>query len=272
MRDLTEVKEKTEYVLTKQQGLILGDATAISTRVHAVSPKKPGAIVAQAQDAGQVFYTRSNPNEIIHIDCFHQVGKVDHKELSNYLLARLENIIQDYSLPHDFMDFIDIQTGTGGGRLTGSLEFGKKETLKIAHQNHVHLALYLLPQNYQVLVPLIWYLEEGILEQGMELRKIYNMKIMPLAKNSQTQEGEDSSLEDYTSSTDSKLKERSDSNREASSLSSDKLNDVQQIAESEGKASQAQQTMEELAKGASKQNFLNSASRRKLLTYLKKIA
>ncbi len=55
----------------------------------------------------------------------------------------------------------------------------KKNTLRIAHQNHVHLTLYLLPDKYEVLVPLVWNLEKGIIEQGFQLRKIYTLKIKP---------------------------------------------------------------------------------------------
>ena len=67
-------------------------------------------------------------------------------------------------------DGFDIQTGTGGGRITGSLDFGKKLSLRKAHTNHVHLAGMLPPDRLVCVFYIVQAIETVILDSGLELR------------------------------------------------------------------------------------------------------
>ncbi|OWZ83802.1 vWA domain-containing protein [Natranaerobius trueperi] len=251
---------KLVEVLKNNQGLILGESTAVSTRVHSMTPKYPGVIKASESDAGEVFYSRKKPHEVIHIDCFHEIGHLDHVKLANYLKEKMPEVIKEHSLDEKFPDYIDIQTGTGGGRLTGSLSYGKKNTLKQAHKNHVHLAMYLLPEKYGAIYSIVWYLEKGIMEQNFELRKIDKIIIKPFK---QCGNG-DSSLEDYSTDSDSNLKENSN-NYGSRKTTETKANQVKEIANKEGGVSEAIEMMKDLQVGVSKQNFFSKHFRRREL-------
>lgn len=75
------------------------------------------------------------------------------------------------------MDFVDIQTSTGGGRITGNLNFGKKLSLRKAHINHVHLTIMIPPVHLACLIYIILAVEEFILSCNLELRCMKKLKI-----------------------------------------------------------------------------------------------
>ena len=52
-------------------------------QVHMQDVKRPHRVTAIVDaDAGEVFYHRQNPNEVVHIDIFHSEGRVSPKEVS----------------------------------------------------------------------------------------------------------------------------------------------------------------------------------------------
>ncbi|HEX6988610.1 MAG TPA: VWA domain-containing protein, partial [Bacillota bacterium] len=67
--------------LRQREGLLLGESGILSTCVHVLTADKPGTVtILTDADAGSVFYHRSRAGEILHLDVFHQVGDVDHRQ------------------------------------------------------------------------------------------------------------------------------------------------------------------------------------------------
>ncbi|MDP3487133.1 MAG: VWA domain-containing protein, partial [Bacillota bacterium] len=69
-------------------------------------------------------------------------------------------------------NYIDVQTGSGGGRITGKLSYGLKESLRKSHENHVHLSLMLPSKDLALIFFLVEQVERAIKSCGFELRKI----------------------------------------------------------------------------------------------------
>ncbi len=165
------------------RGLRIGETTVVSKRVHVIHPASPGEIkVLVNQDAGVCFYSRRRKDEILHIDVFHEVAEVDHRRAADAVKRAVYRFYQDLLLgrarglflpqPGELLNLMDIQTGTGGGRVGGTLNYGRKLSLRKAHCNHVHIAA-MLPDNCLLTIfYLILALEEEIARQGVEIRKV----------------------------------------------------------------------------------------------------
>ncbi|MGE5573275.1 MAG: vWA domain-containing protein [Bacteroidota bacterium] len=165
------------------RGLRIGETTVVSKRVHVIHPSNPGEIkVLVNQDAGVCFYSRCHRDEILHIDVFHEVAEVDHRRVADAVKHAVYRFYQDLLLdrarglfmpqPGDLLNLMDIQTGTGGGRLGGTLNYGRKLSLRRAHCNHVHIAAMLPDNCLLVLFYLVLALEDEIARQGVEIRKV----------------------------------------------------------------------------------------------------
>ena len=140
-----------------------------SRKVHAVDPSCPEEVrVISNADAGEVFYRRSTAGEVVHLDIFHEVGEVNHCLVARAILEALRG----HPLSQGIIDYIDVQTATGGGRLTGSLNYGDKPSLRRAHLNHVHVAALLDDDRLALLFLIVSAVEAEILAQGYEIRRI----------------------------------------------------------------------------------------------------
>lgn len=186
--------------LAAGQGVLLGETGALSTFVHVLTDARPGTVrLVPHADAGQVFYGRRTPGEVLHLDVFHSLGDVDHR-----LVARRIREALDRCGAGRYADFVDVQTATGGGRITGSLRFGDRETLRRAHRNHVHVAMYLPWQRLDAVFFVLDAVERAIREAGCELR---------LVEGLERDDGRGSTelpLSDYAAVTDSLIPEGRD--------------------------------------------------------------
>lgn len=197
---IEQLGQRLVWALSHGEGVRLGESTVISRRVHVVSPDKPEEVKIIGTDAGQLFYGRSEKGEIYHIDIFHQVGRVDHRVLAQVIMKVMHS--QSSKAADNILDHMDIQTATGGGRLTGRLTFGRKASLRRAHANHVHLAAELSRDQLFFLIPVIAAVEMEIFRQGLEIRKVERINLdLREQKNSVTD------LSAYTSESDSILRE-----------------------------------------------------------------
>lgn len=194
------------YLLEQGRGFRLGEAAVISRKVHTLDPGRPGLVsVVLSADAGQVFYHRQRPGEVVHLDLFHQVGEVDHHQVAYQVLEALRQAGAYYGLTDDFSrlgDYIDVQTATGGGRVTGALRYGQRESLRRAHLNHVHLTMRLAAERAGLLVFLVAAVERAVLGAGLEIRRVEQVI------NEAGQPGGPQDLSDYQTDSDSLLKER----------------------------------------------------------------
>lgn len=202
---LAPFAEKLEKLL-KKRAVRIGEASVASLHPHSFNPAEPWKVrVIKSQDAGIVFYGRKGAREVIHVDIFHEPGFVDHVKaafalidgvgaLGDELLAAADSSEEELwprprmsfwdmlirrrtlrpptSNQLNPLDYVDIQTGTGGGRVTGHLTFGKGSDVRHAHMNHVHLALAWRPYGPLLTLCAVWFLEQEILRQGLELRRI----------------------------------------------------------------------------------------------------
>lgn len=176
--------EKLRRTLDRHRGARLGEASVVSRQIHTVDPRAPHRIsVLTGLDAGRVFYHRAKPGDVIHVDIFHAVGEVDHRAVAAALRRALVGVHLADSAPPTktgmVADYLDIQTGTGGGRVTGDLTYGTKESLKASHRNHVHVAGLLPDEQIHLLTLMVDAVESEIARQGFEIRRIESLCHMP---------------------------------------------------------------------------------------------
>ncbi|GBG55076.1 hypothetical protein SPFL3102_01051 [Sporomusaceae bacterium FL31] len=200
-------------VIKQDRGARIGQSTVVSQKVHTFNPSTPQIInVLQDVDAGQAFYQRSTRGNVYHLDIFHQRALIDH----HLIAAAIKKAVDAYNFQFSVnnlvfaesgsqgvnADYIDIQTGTGGGRITGALRHGKKLSLRRAHENHVHVVVMIQPQHIAFLFFVVLAVEGVILQENIELRR--NEEII----NMTSQEQANPDLTDYTDQTDSFMQEK----------------------------------------------------------------
>ena len=133
------------------------------------------------------------------MDIFHEITTFNLKQMADFLKKTHESLL-GYLL-----DNMDIQTGSGGGRLTGNLSYGITETLIKNHLNHVHLAVLLPDEELKNIFLIVDKVEEALREQDVELRKIE--RIRHEIGNSPMD------MSPYTTDSDSNLKQDTDNLR-----------------------------------------------------------
>lgn len=194
--------EKLRRVLDRSQGARLGESTVVSRQVHMSDPQLPHLVtILTGSDAGQVFYGRSQAGEIIHLDIFHALGEVDHVRVANALRWALAGIQLDSGDGGPLVDFFDLMTGTGGGRVSGTLRYGQGASLRAAHRNHVHLAGRLPEQQLHLLIPMVSAVETEIRALGVEIRRVEQ-----LAHGKDGGSGQPLDLSHYTDQNDTRLR------------------------------------------------------------------
>lgn len=183
-------------VLLQGRGVRIGETAVLSYRVHTIDPSLPDRVeILSGSDAGQVFYGRSKPFGVLHVDIFHEVGEVDHLEVAAALRGALA------SLPPGELDRIDLQTGTGGGRLTGNLCYGRRASLQAAHKNHVHLSLGWPLENLGFVVAAVDAVERLVQSSGLEIRRVDHLT------HRSGGSGSPADMSPYADNTDSALRE-----------------------------------------------------------------
>lgn len=193
---------KLSNALKTEEGAGIGQCSVLSKKMHMYLPQSPQNIqIVQNVDAGKLFYGRTDPGQIFHLDVFHQLGEVPHRAVA----ARLRRLLEHYNkaagqTPLPDADLFDLQTGTGGGRITGSLLYGNKESLKQAHKNHLHLAFSLPDAHLGLLFWIVMELEAVITEQNLELRRLEQITFTISKQSTQMD------FSNYSDATDSNLR------------------------------------------------------------------
>ncbi len=189
----------------------------VSKHLHLVSSSRPGELdVVTDADAGRVFYHRRYDGQILHLDVFHEVARVDHREVARRVAAAAARYARDAHVGEaagmdaggttlgrrHAADYIDVQTATGGGRITGGLGYGQGETLRRAHLTHVHLTMLATQRDLPAVPYLIIAAEEEIRRQGFEIRRVEKINHI-----SGQADGSSVDLSNYASPSDSLLRE-----------------------------------------------------------------
>lgn len=168
------------------RGVLVGETTCASRNLHTLDASRPEAVrVIAHADAGVVFYGRARRGEVVHVDCFHQVGFVEHGRLA----AALREACAAYGRDRDHdglipwvpsglcaADLVDLQTATGGGRLTGRLCFGTGKGLRRAHLHHAHVACFLPDEGLDLIFWLVGAIEGEVRRQGLEIRRLETLE------------------------------------------------------------------------------------------------
>ncbi|MGI6357430.1 MAG: vWA domain-containing protein [Bacillota bacterium] len=211
-------------------GCRIGETAVCSRKIHTIDPSRPQIVtIIKNSDAGQVFYRRKTPGEILHIDVFHAVKAVDPRGIGAAAKRGVERFAQGMSAlvgyeqanrRYQLVHYVDVQTGAGGGRITGSLRFGQKETLKKAHLNHVHISAKLADQDIAAAFYLVSAVEEELQRQQVELRRV------DLVQHQSGTVGSREDISAYSAFTDSFLRE----SRTGEDPSSDQIYGYQLVA------------------------------------------
>jgi magnesium chelatase subunit D len=183
-------------------GARVGETTVASRRVHVIDPANPSEVkVKCSADAGKVFYGRPGRDEVIHLDIFHALADIDHHRVAAGIRRAVDEYARDSGAScRGLADLIDVQTATGGGRVTGSLRFGCKASLRLAHRGHVHVAAMLGRDTLGAVYYIVRETERVIVSHGVELRRVDRVH------NDRSTGGQSIDLSPYTAQTDSLLR------------------------------------------------------------------
>lgn len=173
----------------KGQGVRLGETAVLSQKVHGNVPKAPGEILIYIdQDAGQYYLQRSENNQILHMDVFHEPASLDpvyvarriwqgmesyfnrlHDEKrSEYPANKLTDLVKTLS------QNIIVKTSGGSGSVF-DLASRKVELVPVKDripESHVHLLFSLEPGHYDSLLFVADSVEQAIINQGFEIRRV----------------------------------------------------------------------------------------------------
>lgn len=175
-KTLTSAAQQLLVSLQANRGARIGETTVISRQVHMYDLKNPETVqIMLNSDAGQTFYHRKDTGKIVHIDVFHQCGVIrpamvaaSIRSILTQFHSRCGSDLDDLYLNPDW---IDIQTGGGGGRITGRLCYGRKASLLKAHENHVHVTLMAPSKQLTGLFYVVYAVEKAILASRLALRR-----------------------------------------------------------------------------------------------------
>ncbi len=203
--DLQAFAVRLSELLGDGKGARVGETAVVSRRVHVVDASQPNDVqVRSAVDAGAAFYGRRVRDQVVHIDVFHSLGEVSQVAVAAALRRAVDEWAAECRVTGAepvLADAVDVQTAMGGGRVTGSLSFGGKQSLRNAHRGHVHVAA-LLPGGAEGFVYLaVRGIEQAIMACHCELRKVEHLH------NIAFESGTPLDLDPYTAATDSILRE-----------------------------------------------------------------
>lgn len=180
-------------------GARVGESSVVSHCVHVLTPADPDAVtILTDRDAGAIFYGRTVPGEIVHLDIFHAPATVPPPAVA----AAFREALRGHGGSVD-PDRFDLQTGAGGGRVSGDLRGGRGPSVLAAHRGHVHLAGLLPPAETAFCFPLIAAVERAVVACGAGLRRPERV-FAALAGEGGPARGED--LADYAALADSQLR------------------------------------------------------------------
>lgn len=200
--------------IDRNLGVRIGQSTVLSQKVHTVDSQQPEHVtILQHADAGKTFYHRLHAGQIYHFDIFHQCGQVEHRKIAKAVNQAIDTFNLHQCMRNGVFfqnkdgvvqpDCFDVQTATGGGRITGCLEYGKKLSLRKAHENHVHLAGMIPEASLACAFYIVDAVESVILSNGFELRANESLKHVTFQGG-----GSPADLSPYADQSDSFLQEK----------------------------------------------------------------
>jgi Mg-chelatase subunit ChlD len=117
-------------------------------------------------DIGKCLYGEKIPGSIVHIDTFHKAGKVNFDSLLKGLRFIFEENTAAYIQTVDNSGFINTNNFKA---ISENKEFIKCNT---------HIALKIQPEKYDLIIPVIQVIEECILANDLNIKKVRDFKCM----------------------------------------------------------------------------------------------
>lgn len=239
---------RLKRLLDERGAARVGETAVVSLKVHVQDVSAPDVVTAVVSgDAGKVFYSRERPGEILHIDVFHSPGCLDPKLVGRRLLSALSGIRFERAGGafsqglEPLLSYIDIQTGSGGGRLDGDLSYGREEGVRRAHTTHVHVACLMKPEILASVFTIVAAVESAALEGGLELRRVKKVRL--------TKGGGALDISDYQASGDSLLRNVPSEDEGSTGYHYRQEALARKVAYDLGSAADSERLLEELAKG-----------------------
>lgn len=259
---------KLRELFNQQKGARIGESTVVSKKVHTYEPSHPEEIrILQDVDAGQVFYQRKKPGEVYHMDIFHEKGFIDHHLVAKAVREAVAKYNTAFAIDNCLMlnkiieevkpDMIDVQTGTGGGRITGTLNYGKKLSLRRAHENHVHVAAMIPEEHIASLFLIVMAVETVIQSCQLEIRQ--NERIIHQKGGSQAP----SDMSSYSDHSDSYLKDKQSMRGASHSIQKHQYNqDAAELMNDFDTVDELADTLKDIKNGSSKTSAIRNLENR----------
>lgn len=171
----------------KNQGIRLGETTVLSRKVHGNDPRIPGEILIYTdQDAGKYYRQLSTEDLILHMDVFHEPASLDPVYVARRVWLGLERYFSHLNeetinrketaaqFAKSLAQCITLRTAGGQGNV---FDLASRKTVLIPEkarqpQTHVHLLFSMEPQYFDSLVFIADAVEQAIINQGFEIRRV----------------------------------------------------------------------------------------------------
>lgn len=236
-------------VLSDSRAARVGETAVVSAQVHVQDVSEPQEVTAVlGSDAGQVFYHREKPGEVLHIDVFHSPGCIHPRDVARSMLSSICGLRFEPSVPaggtsqslETLLPYIDVQTAGGGGRVDGQLCHGQEQGVRQAHLSHVHVTALAAPEVLSSVFSIVAAVESAIEGAGLELRKVRKVRTASGASPVD--------ISGYQASTDSLLKQVPQGEAGAGSVYRQEAL-ARQVARDVGSAEDTRRLLELLAGG-----------------------
>ena len=236
-------------VLSDSRAARVGETAVVSAQVHVQDVSEPQEVTAVlGSDAGQVFYHREKPGEVLHIDVFHSPGCIHPRDVARSMLSSICGLRFEPSVPaggtsqslETLLPYIDVQTAGGGGRVDGQLCHGQEQGVRQAHLSHVHVTALAAPEVLSSVFSIVAAVESAIEGAGLELRKVRKVRTASGASPVD--------ISGYQASTDSLLKQVPQGEAGAGSVYRQEAL-ARQVAKDVGSAEDTRRLLELLAGG-----------------------
>jgi magnesium chelatase subunit D len=177
--------------LGQDQGVRLGESSVVSRKVHARMPEKrvKGQIkVLVNKDAGKTYLNYVEADQIVHIDVYHQAGKIDPQDVAKKIFWAIDNYFierepqlkyaeeERFKLVTGYAEKIIIATNRGRGLLYDLFQSAVEPVVDSDEElNHVHILARLSREEYYLVYVITEAVEETILASGVKLAKVRNV-------------------------------------------------------------------------------------------------
>ncbi|MEN6326199.1 MAG: VWA domain-containing protein [Syntrophomonas sp.] len=175
----------------QNQGVRLGESTVVSLHAHARMPEKrvKGQIkVLINRDAGKTYLDYVEPNQIVHIDVYHQPGSIDPRQIAKGIIWKLDEYLLEKDPQLQFADDERMKTvfeyakkimvvSNAGKGIVFELyqDSVKPYTAGEEGWDHIHILARLNREEYYLVYLIAETVEEVVLASELKLSKVRNI-------------------------------------------------------------------------------------------------